>query len=412
MAAAPQRHPHPASERGRVTRGMVAWALATLDIAGYTLLAAIGLATSVPGEGDPVTTTLFGAAVVAFSIPGALLVARAPANRVGALLLATGTAQAAGIGVLMYAGLGNAAVPPWPGASLVGAVGELAYLAPFAIALVAVPLVFPDGRLPSRRFRWVVASLGIGMALLVATGLVPLVPGVAEPDALAGALNVAALAAIIFAFGGAATAVATRFRRGSPVQRQQVKWLLAVASVAATVFPMALILGSSENPVAIAMWLIGFLAYLALPVAVAIAVLRYHLYDINRIISRSIAYLILTGVLILTFAVGLLLLQELLDPLTAGNTVAVAASTLISAALFQPLRGRVQAIVDRRFNRARYDAEQTVAAFSVRLREDIDLDRLSGDVRAAVAQTVAPVSTGFWLRAPVGADHSGVSRAI
>lgn len=115
---------------------------------------------------------MFGGAVVAFSVTGALLLDRVPANRVGALLLATGTAQTAGIGILMYASLGTAAAPSWPGAAIAAAVGELAYMAPFVIALIAIPLVFPDGRLPSRRFRWVV-NFGVDVLDVVARTVDP-----------------------------------------------------------------------------------------------------------------------------------------------------------------------------------------------------------------------------------------------
>ncbi len=147
-----------------------------------------------------------------------------------------------------------------------------------------------------------------------------------------------------------------------------------------------------------AAWYALMLGVALLPVATGVAVLRYRLYDIDRIISRSLSYATVTAVLALVFVGGILLFQTLLSSMLRGNAVAVAASTLVVAALFQPLRRRVQTRVDRRFNRARYDAERTVAAFSVRLRDDVDLESLRRDVHGVVEQTVAPASISLWMR--------------
>jgi hypothetical protein len=376
-------------------RGMVALALAIVDIAGYAVLSVIVLLNFGPELADPVSTVMFGAVVAAFSLMGALLIRRVPENRIGALLLATGTAQTASIAVLTYAGLGGSAVPAWPVAAIAATFGDAAYIAPWVIALIGVPLVFPDGRLPSRRFRWVVWVTGAGMVSLLLGAPASMIPGLADLGPVVSAL---ALVANVFGLGGAVAAVWVRFRRGDPVQRQQVKWLLAVAGVATIAFPSALAFGSSESFVALAFWLVAFLAYLALPVAIGIAVLRYRLYEIDRIISRTIGYAVVTVTLAVTFGGAILLFQALLAPLTGGDTLAVAASTLVAAALFQPLRRRVQTVVDRRFNRARYDAERTAAAFAAQLRDEVDLRNLSGDVLQVVAQTVAPATVALWLR--------------
>ena len=376
-------------------RGMVALALAIVDIAGYAVLSVIVLLNFGPELADPVSTVMFGAVVAAFSLMGALLIRRVPENRIGALLLATGTAQTASIAVLTYAGLGGSAVPPWPVAAIAASFGDAAYIAPWVIALIGVPLVFPDGRLPSRRFRWVVWVTGAGMVSLLLGAPASMIPGLADLGPVVSAL---ALVANVFGLGGAVAAVWVRFRRGDPVQRQQVKWLLAVAGVATIAFPSALAFGSSESFVALAFWLVAFLAYLVLPVAIGIAVLRYRLYEIDRIISRTIGYAVVTVTLAVTFGGAILLFQALLAPLTGGDTLAVAASTLVAAALFQPLRRRVQTVVDRRFNRARYDAERTAAAFAAQLRDEVDLRNLSGDVLQVVAQTVAPATLALWLR--------------
>ena len=134
------------------------------------------------------------------------------------------------------------------------------------------------------------------------------------------------------------------------------------------------------------------------PLTMGVAILRYRLYDIDRVISRTVAYATVTAILATVFVGGILLFQAVLSSLIRGNSVAVAGSTLVVAALFQPLRRRIQSRVDRRFNRARYDAERTVAAFSERLRNDVDLESLGADVQGVVAQTVAPVSMALWMR--------------
>jgi hypothetical protein len=392
-------------------RGSVALALAILDIAGYASLSVWGVMNLAPDLGDPVSAVMGLAGVAAFASMGALLTRRAPANLIGALLLATATALTVGLGLQAYGIFGSSAVPPWPGAVIVAALTDVWFTVPFVIALVGVPLLFPDGRLPSRRFRLVAWVTIAGVVLQGLAGLVRLIPGLADLDAIGMALVAGSVLATIFGFGGAGVAIWVRFRRGDPVQRQQVKWLLADAGVAVVAFPPAMILGSSASLLDLAFWLVAFLAFLGLPIAIGIAVLRYRLYEIDRIISRTIGYAVVTVTLAITFAGAILLFQSVLAPLTAGNTVAVAASTLVVAALFQPLRRRVQAVVDRRFSRARYDAERTVAAFAAQLRDEVDLGNLSGDVLEVVAQTVAPASVGLWLRrsAPGAASSESTS---
>ena len=378
-------------------RGGAALALAIIDIVGFALLAVVTFADL---GSDPASTVLFGGAVAAFSLMGALLIHRVPANLMGPLLLGVGSAQTAGIALLMYGAIGTTAVPPWPGAAIVSALGDVWYTAPFVIALVGVPLVFPDGRLPSPHFRWVVRVVGAGMASMALAGIASLIPGVTDLETIVGVLTAITVVAIVIGFGGAGVAIWVRFRRGDPLQRQQVKWLLADAGVAGIFFPLAMVFAESDSWWDLAFWLFGFLAYLALPVAIGLAILRYRLYEIDRLISRTIGYATVTVTLAVILASAILLFEALLAPFTGSNTVAVAASTLLVATLFQPLRRRVQRVVDRRFNRARYDAERTVASFAAQIRDEIDLGSLSADVREVVAQTVAPETIGLWLRRP------------
>jgi hypothetical protein len=145
-------------------------------------------------------------------------------------------------------------------------------------------------------------------------------------------------------------------------------------------------------------WSAGLLSFIAIPVAIGIGVLRYRLYEIDRIVSRSIAWAMLTGVLIAVFAVGVLAFQAALAGFTQGETLAVAASTLIAVMLFQPVRRRVQRVVDRRFDRARYDAERTVEAFAERIRNEVAVDTVLADLQATVTDSIKPSSFVLWLR--------------
>ena len=210
--------------------------------------------------------------------------------------------------------------------------------------------------------------------------------------------GVVSLTAII-GFGGAVAAVGSQFRRGDPLVRQQTKWLLATAGVAAVAFPLAFVI--PLEVVANAMFLVGFLALLGLPAAIGIAVLRYRLYEIDRLISRTIGWALVTGVLVAVFAAGAIALQAILAGVTQGQTLAIAASTLVTFALFQPLRRRVQHGVDRRFDRARYDGERTAAAFAERLRGQVDLAGLEADITGTVDAVLRPSFVRTWLRTTV-----------
>jgi hypothetical protein len=276
-----------------------------------------------------------------------------------------------------------------------------------AIVLLAgvMPLYFPDGRLPSRRWRWVVwiAALGIVVGILqqaVAVG--PLantgidnpigIPAFHDLDGLLALLNV--LLAIVVLPLAVASSV-RKYRRGSATTREQLKWFSAVALLTVTGF------AAGAVPIApISNWG-GFFAIVGLvllPIAIGIAILRYRLYEIDRIISRTVSYAVVTGILALVFVGTILVSQTVLASFFRGNSVAVAASTLVVATLFQPLRRRVQSTVDRRFNRSRYDAERTVAAFAEHLRDEVALGPLEADIRGVVSLTLAPTTVGLWIR--------------
>jgi hypothetical protein len=303
-----------------------------------------------------------------------------------------------------YAALGAVATPPSPGYDIAGVIANAIFIYPIVIALVGIPLIFPDGHLISPRWRWVVALVYVAMAAATAQNLItpdPTMPG--------GALGIPALAGLaaflggfssamsVIGFGAAAAALWVRFHRGGRVVRQQLKWLVAVVAVAAACFPLAFII-PDESGLNQLFFLLGVLALVAFPIAIAIAILRYHLFEIDRLISRTIAYVLITAVLVGAYALLVIVIQRPLADLARGDTISVALSTLIVAALFQPLRRRVQAIVDRRFDRARIDADLTTAAFSERLRDEVDIETLTTELGETVRTTVRPERLGIWLR--------------
>ena len=193
-----------------------------------------------------------------------------------------------------------------------------------------------------------------------------------------------------------------RFRRGGPIVREQLKWLIAVAAVATVAFPTAFLLQPSDQsqPSAAAdgMFLLGFVALLALPVAIGVAILRYRLYDIDRIISRTISYALVSGALAVVFVSAVIALEQLFTGFTQGQTLAVAGSTLLAFALFQPLRRRIQHGVDHRFDRARVDSERTATAFAGRLRDQVDIDTVMADLDGTVRGALRPSLVSLWLR--------------
>jgi hypothetical protein len=347
---------------------------------------------------------------------GAVLASRRPRHPVGWLLLAevaslliTGAAaQYLTWGLLAPGG-------PLPATRLV-ALSYPASAGGGLILLGFVLLLTPTGRLPSPRWRWAArAMVAVPAVLLVA---VLLAPGSVDPSqqvldgpfdlrGLGGvllAVNRLALAFITLAVVACAGSLVMRFRRASEVERQQLRW---VAYAAALVVPAALVglagmvLGCSEVLTwAVTAWLAG------LPLAIGAAVLRYRLYDLDRIISRTLAYGLLTVLLGGGYAAVVLGLGQFLGQ---ESSLVVAAATLAAAAVFQPARRRTQALVDRRFNRRRHDAAQTIAAFGDQLRDQVDLDSLTAELLAVAEETMQPTRASLWLRPPRPSATAGVT---
>ncbi len=347
---------------------------------------------------------------------GELLVTRLPRHRIAWLLWLIGTLISINVITQALADLGlNSEPGTVPGALwfawVAGWAGGLALFVP----PILLPLLYPTGQPPSRRWRPVVIAgiIAIG-AWALAAALSPFPDGTYPPDvrnplALAGApgdvlaqLRIALNPILFLLLVLALASVAVRYRRAIGVEREQIRWFAFVGSIAILALAVAGgASGISDDPGATIdslAWLAGIGAIALFPVAIGIAVLRYRLYEIDRLVSRTISWAIVTTILGGVFVGLILVVQAALAAETSSSTVAVAASTLVVAALFQPVRRSVQARVDRRFNRARYDAERTVAAFTGRLRDEVDLEVLRAEVLRTLEVTLEPESASIWLR--------------
>jgi hypothetical protein len=359
-----------------------------------------------PDAADVWFQIMFSSVVGAVVLVGALLTVRVEQNPIGPLLLASGslTATTIALGTWAIVVAPTGAVPTEV-LALAGILNDLGFTIAIAILLIFVPLIFPDGRLLSSRWRWIVAmvvsALGaVALTTLLKPGTLAAIDlenpfGVPGLEPLLAALDAYANVSAIIGFIAAVLAVVIRFRRGASVERQQLKWLIAVAGVAAVAFPIAFVVPSPA--IADAALLVGFIPLFAMPLAIGVAILRYRLYDLDQIISRTIAWAVISGVLLGAFVVLVVGLQAALSGFTGGETLAVAMSTLGACALFQPVRARVQRAVDRRFDRARYDAQRTAQAFAERLRDDVDLDALASELRQTASSAIRPASAAIWL---------------
>lgn len=386
--------------------GAMAW------VASATLLEA--------GQVDPASVAeggVFMLVLLPFPAAGILILRRQPRNTVGWLL--TGIGALWGIGGVAdgYAQYGLVVDPgSLPGPAVAATIANGIWAPAIGLTGTFLFLLFPDGHLPSRRWRpvaWVSGTVLV--ALTVCLYLAPdrlteaPVEGVENPlgvEALGPFLH-SALDVLVLVLAGctllSVVALVTRFRRARGVERQQLKWLASAAAIVggAFVLGIAVSLGVPDDKPQPG-WMavldqLSFLTFATLPVAITVAVLRYRLYDIDVVINRALVYGSLTATLVATYLGSVLLLQLVLRPLTERSDLAVATSTLAVAALFGPARRRIQDAVDRRFYRHRYDAARTVADFSARLRQQIDLDTVADDLLAAVHETVQPTAATVWL---------------
>jgi hypothetical protein len=348
-----------------------------------------------------------GVAAAVFTLSAIPIIRNRPGNPIGWLLLTVALLSAAQFVGQYYAAYGLLASPGAVPAAWVGLwIGAWIWL-PTVALLGTTALYFPTGRLPSRRWQLVPWATAAGIAcgsLVLAIGYwgdadpghqTPLVPSGAP--ALVGSLAGIGLGLVVFGVVAGSASVIVRFRSARGVEREQLKWLAFAGVTYAAAFVIYVAANALGQPQTIATSLTA-IAFLGLPVSIGIAIVRHRLYDIDRIINRTLVYTAVTIVLATVYAASVIALQAALDGLVHTTQPAVAASTLLVAVLFQPVRGRLQTAVDRRFDRARYDAERTVAAFSERLRDQVELDALLGEVVKTTDSTVAPASTAVWIR--------------
>jgi hypothetical protein len=332
---------------------------------------------------------------VAAAVIGFVLASRRPENRIGWLFLLAGLTLGLGGFSNQYALHALVADPgSWPAGRALAWLSNWISVIPATI-LAFLLLLFPTGYLRSRRWRpaaWFIGGVSgfVAVWLLIAATSLWAHPFNSSQgwSGLIGVLFLITAVLISAALLVSVAALVVRFAKSSGEERLQLKWCAAAALLLVVVFVASIWLNSAVVNV------LQSLAFVCLWMAIAIAVLKYRLYEIDRIISRTLAYAIVTGLLVGVYA-GLVLLAT--QVLTIKSPVAVAGSTLVAAALFSPLRSRVQRTVDRRFNRARYDADQTMAAFAARLKGAVDLDSVRNDLAEAVDQALEPAHVSVWI---------------
>jgi hypothetical protein len=388
----------------------IAWLICVAGAVGLAIAAGNNGGLADDSEGFPFIFVGLALAVATDATVGAVLMLRRPGNVVGLVLLVAALIVAGTFLAFIWAAILTEARGRHD--VLAGVVSVLAGLGIYPSLIAAGPLlalVFPDGRLPGPRWKWpigvVVVLLVVGSAMVAVrpgpTGGSladnPLViGGLPGPDVFWAMGEVIAAATLPLSLLLALAAVIVRVRRAGEVERAQLKWFVAAYVAVVALIAVSFADGTTQT-------LIDLLSpwSLSLPaIAVGIAILRYRLFEIDRIVSRTIGWATLTGFLVAIYLSAVLFLQSQLAGITQGQTLAVAASTLLAAAVFQPARRRIQRMVDRRFDRARYDGERTVASYTEDLRDQVDLNSISVHTIAAVDAAVRPMGTSLWLREP------------
>jgi hypothetical protein len=375
-------------------------ALVTADVGGPSTLAGVKAPES-GAAGAAVEMVMF----TFFAGIGGLLAARRPRNPIGWLLLTTGGSFALllfserlGWHYLLSDRVPTGRVSDWLW------VANWAWIPAVVPVFIFLPLLFPTGRPLSPRWSRLARALAVvSVVMLVSAALVPgpLENYTAVDNPLDAPHAAKVISDVCFALLGAGAlasvaSLALRFRRSRGVERQQTKWVWAAGAVLVVSFVLS---GLLQGPLGEdAAGIILYFGLLGVPVAVAVAILRYRLYDIAVVVNRTLVYGSLTAALALVYLASVLLLQLVLDPVTSGSSLAVAVSTLAVAGLFRPVRGRIQELVDRRFYRSKYDAARTLEAFSARLREELDLDTLSSELSGVLQETMQPAHVSLWLR--------------
>jgi hypothetical protein len=351
---------------------------------------------------------------ISFSAVGGVISARRPGNPIGWLFLIVGLSQSFDSFDTQYARYALVTNPgSLPAAAIMAWMASWTYVPGLGLAATLTLLLFPTGRLPSPRWRWVPWAVVVSIALMAVPPAVILWPlrgaalvGYADPGRIAGAwllrIQDLGLFVTVVCMFASAISLVFRFRRAGGRERRQLKWLTYGGVLFVFVFALSLFVPrpvreSGLWPVASVVLLLT--VYPSIPVAVGVAILKDRLYDIDLIINRTLVYGSLTVLLATTYFGGIVVLQRLFIALTGQkSTLAVVASTLLIAALFSPLRRFVQAFIDRRFYRRKYDARRTLEEFGARLRDETDLDALGDNMVDVVKETMQPAHVSLWLR--------------
>jgi hypothetical protein len=399
-----------------VSRSTQLWLVPALSFglgaAGLALLVATPAERLPPPDRLDAADVLFPLGFFAYAAVGALIAARHPRNPVGWLFCLVGLALP--LSGLLWA---YATYSVYTEGGELPAEEALAWAyawsnEPLLVVLVLLLLLFPNGRFLSSRWRrlgeaaiasalvWAVA-IALQPGALTDFGAIENPFGVDAAGFLEELAAVASSASFLF-FVGAGVSVVVRYRRAAAAEQLQIKWLAAAGAFAAAMvlaFTVAeAVTVTSRGAMEIVTSALAFLAVAVIPVGVGVAMLRHRLYDIDVVVNRTLVYGSVTAVLAAAYLGLVLLFQLAFSPVTEGNGLAVALSTLAVAALFRPARNRVQALVDRRFYRQRYDAQQTLDGFASRLREEVDLDALREELTGVVAQTMRPAHVSLWLK--------------
>jgi hypothetical protein len=373
----------------------VGWGLLALGLVGHAAGVALAVLNGsfLQDSGEDIALTLaFGS----FLVVGCVLVARRPDNRIGWIFTAVGLLTTAAILAQGYTTYAYVTHPgPLPGRLFAAWVFTWIWL-PIGMLTVVFPLLlFPTGRSLSARWRpvtWLAVGLtaawsvvgALNPSLDVVNGTIPNPIGVSGADPNTGLAGTVLNSLMLFLLAATMVSLVVRFRRSRAVERQQLKWFAYAGALVVLAILSTNVLPTLGN--------LPWVAVIALPISVGIAILRYRLYDIDRLINRTLVYGLLTAILGLGYAGAVLVLGQLFGGVTQDPP------SWAVAALFQPARRRIQQVVERRFNRRRYDAAKTVEAFSARLRDEIDLDALSAELLAVAHQTMQPTTAALWLR--------------
>ena len=368
------------------------------------------------GRPGALSLVILLAAYVPYAGVGSILVARRPRNPIGWVLLAIGWTFAVSFLPIDATAHELQSLTASPLQEAIVWVTDWSVSFTFAL-FASLAFSFPTGRLvegPWRRLTALVLGLIWGFVIVSAFWPVLTVeprggPGVIEIPNPIGLLprtilgidlpsQMAGTALLPLIMVASIVAIAGRYAGARDLERLQLRWLAAAFGMIAVAVPIGFLIWALGDATGEISWVPASLAFLLPPLAIGIAVTRHRLYEIDRLISRGLSWAVLSGLLLAVYAGGVLLLQTVLGDIIQGQTVAVAGSTLLAAALFQPLRRRVQVAVDHRFNRARYDAERTTTDFAERLREEVDLAALRGDITDVVETALHPSTIGVWLR--------------